>query len=661
MIRNNEDERMREEKLIQIRMLTKTINWEVVQTLTGSEADLASAGYRQLKDQLSMLCAVNPYCRFLYLMGQRQDGTIFFFVDSEPPDSKDYSPPGQIYYEASDAVRRVFDSGKETIVGPTTDRWGTWINALAPWTAPHNEKFVTVVVGMDIDIRNWNREIVLRSLVPVVITLMLEVLIIFFFILQWRTERAKQRIADSEARLTVSESKYRSVVENIQDIFYRVDANNIITMASPSAASIFGYDSADELVGRDTAVFWANPDQCSDMRTELNRAGEVREWEIEARRRDGTLLILAATVHLIRDEQGNPAGYEGICRNITDRKQAESALKKSEEKYRLLIENSHDVIYTISADGVFIFVSPAWTALLGHPVDRVVGQPFQQFVHPDDVPACMAFLKSVIETGQRQEGVVYRIRHIDGSWYWHTSSAVPLRDESGTIIGFEGICRDITQRKRAEEALRENRARLHMALEGSKAGLWDWNIKTGETVFNDRWAEIVGCTLKELGPTSIRTWIDLCHPDDLKKSNMLLEKHFSKESDYYDCEARMKHKDGRWVWIHDRGKVVEWDKDGRPVRMIGTHVDITGRKNAETERERLMLELKNAFESIKTLRGLLPICASCKKIRNDKGYWEQIETYIRERSDAEFSHGICPECAKKIYPEFYDENGNRIE
>lgn len=534
MISRNEDERMREEKLIQVRMLAKTINWEIVQTLTGSEADLESAGYRQLKNQLSMLCAVNPYCRFLYLMGQRQDGMIFFLVDSEPPDSKDYSPPGQVYYEASDDVRRVFTSEREVIVGPTTDRWGTWINALIPKTIQHNEKSVTVVAGMDIDIRNWRKEIASRSLVPVLITLLLEALVIFVFVLQWRTERAKQRIAESEARLAGSESKYRSVVENIQDVFYRVNADNIITMASPSAARLFGYDSTDELIGKDPAVLWADPDKCDAMRNELKGAGRVREWEIEARRRDGALLILAATLHLIRDEQGNPAGYEGICHDITDR-------------------------------------------------------------------------------------------------------------------------------RRAEEALHESTARLHMALEGTKAGLWDWNVQTGQTVFNERWAEIVGYSLKELEPTSIQTWIDRCHPEDLEKSNKLLEKHFSRESEYYDCEVRMKHKEGTWIWVHDRGKVVEWDQNGNPVRMIGTHIDISKRKNSEAEREMLLYELKNAFENIKTLRGLLPICASCKKVRNDKGYWEQIEIYIEERSDAEFSHGLCPECAKKLYPEFYDQDGNRKE
>ncbi|MEI6262765.1 MAG: CHASE domain-containing protein [Deltaproteobacteria bacterium] len=132
-------------------------------------------------------------------------------------------------------------------------------------------------------------------------------------------------------------------------------------------------------------------------------------------------------------------------------------LRESKEKYRLLVENSHDIIYTLTADGVFVFVSPAWTVLLGHPFNQVVGTSFQSFVHPDDIPGCMGFLQAVIETGQRQEGVEYRVQHTDGSWYWHTSSGVPFKDEAGAIIGFYGIARDITKHRRLEEALTQIR------------------------------------------------------------------------------------------------------------------------------------------------------------------------------------------------------------
>jgi len=96
------------------------------------------------------------------------------------------------------------------------------------------------------------------------------------------------------------------------------------------------------------------------------------------------------------------------------------------------------------------------------------------------------------------------------------------------------------------------------------------------------------------------------------------------------------------------------DDDGAVIGAIESIRDISDRKRQEKEREKLIQELQEALSEVRKLSGMLPICASCKKIRDDKGYWQQVEAYITQHSEAEFSHGICPDCAKKLYPEFYD-------
>jgi len=181
----------------------------------------------------------------------------------------------------------------------------------------------------------------------------------------------------------------------------------------------------------------------------------------------GEILYLDTCKIPLFDAQGKVSGILAVATDVTERKKIEEALKKSEEKHRLLVENNHDIIYSLTADGIFIFVSRAWTMLLGYPADHVIGSSFREFVHPDDIPACLTWLERVIETGERQEGIEYRVRHVNGSWFWHTSSAVPLRDESGHVIGFEGTARDITEHKRAMDAISDARNLMTSMLESS--------------------------------------------------------------------------------------------------------------------------------------------------------------------------------------------------
>jgi PAS domain S-box-containing protein len=141
----------------------------------------------------------------------------------------------------------------------------------------------------------------------------------------------------------------------------------------------------------------------------------------------------------------------------------------------------------------------------------------------------------------------------------------------------------------------ENKNReLELIISATNTATWEWNIVTGETRFNERWAEIVGYTLSELQPTTINTWLNLCHPDDLKISEAAINRHFSGESDFYDCECRMRHKSGHYVWVHDKGKLIERTPQGTPLRMLGTHSDITKRK---LQGEKLEAE-KNKFQKI---------------------------------------------------------------
>ncbi len=145
------------------------------------------------------------------------------------------------------------------------------------------------------------------------------------------------------------------------------------------------------------------------------------------------------------------------------------------------------------------------------------------------------------------------------------------------------VTRDISERKQAQIQLANQKMRLDHILDGTNVGTWEWNVQTGETIFNRRWAEIIGYTLEEISPTSIQTWVDFCHPEDLESSHRLLEECFEGRSEFYEFECRMKHKNGSWVWVLDRGKVATWTREGEPEWMYGTHQDVTERKQTMAE------------------------------------------------------------------------------
>jgi len=190
-------------------------------------------------------------------------------------------------------------------------------------------------------------------------------------------------------------------------------------------------------------------------------------------------------------------------------------------------------------------------------------------------------MREALNAGQGFRGELIN-RAKDGRIYWNDIDIQPLHDEQGTHTGFMAIQTDITARKEAERGLARERQSLQNIIEGTQVGTWEWNVETGKTEFNERWAQIVGYTLAELGETNIQTWADFAHPDDQRVSALALERHFDGLTPAYECEARMRHRDGHWVWVLDRGKIFSRSADGRPRWMAGTHMDITGRKQAET-------------------------------------------------------------------------------
>ena len=177
------DREMRASLSLEARLIASGVNEERIAALTGTDADLTNPAYLQLKDQLAATRSNYPHCRFIYLLGRKPGGAIFFFVDSESADSKDCSPPGQIYDEATDGFSRVFTSGGEAVEGPVADRWGNWVSVLAPVCrsqTPLDNQGTRIVaaLGMDVAASDWIRMLVLSGLPSILLTVVLVVILL---------------------------------------------------------------------------------------------------------------------------------------------------------------------------------------------------------------------------------------------------------------------------------------------------------------------------------------------------------------------------------------------------------------------------------------------------------------------------------------------------
>ena len=189
--------------------------------------------------------------------------------------------------------------------------------------------------------------------------------------------------------------------------------------------------------------------------------------------------------------------------------------------------------------------------------------------------------------------------------------------------------------------MREILWRMDSVIEWTRLGTWQWNVQTGEAVFNEQWANMLGYKLDELAPVGITTWESLTFPEDTKKVRDLLERHFSGELPYFDCECRMVHKDGRLVWIRDRGRVFTRDGNGKPLMMFGTHSDITDRKEAEKallktseENKNLLGELQHRVKnSFAMISSMMAIASGSNASPETKLALEELDSRVRSVSE----------------------------
>jgi diguanylate cyclase (GGDEF)-like protein/PAS domain S-box-containing protein len=285
-------------------------------------------------------------------------------------------------------------------------------------------------------------------------------------------------------------------------------------------------------------------------------------------------LIVEAHLRLHEARRAREADADQRCA-------AEAALRASEQRFRLLAETTTDVILWSDLDTTRRYVSPSVRTVLGYDPDELIGTKPLDFVHADDVAGFGRVLDDLTQARVDHASTRQRYRRKDGQWLCMDVSQSLARDPvTQRPTGYVTSLRDITERRAVEDALRVSQERLALALNSGSDGLWDWNVTTGEVELSDHWAAMLDYDSREIRP-HISSWNSLIHPDDAERSRQVLLDHFEDRTPTFECEYRLRAKQGHYIWLLARGKVVSRDSDGVPLRVVGTHFDITRRKSDE--------------------------------------------------------------------------------
>ncbi|MEG4032978.1 PAS domain S-box protein [Microcoleus sp. S36b_A4] len=412
-------------------------------------------------------------------------------------------------------------------------------------------------------------------------------------------------LKQAEAALRESEARFRSLVENIPGAICRslYDAEWTMLFISDEIEVISGYPAGDFI--RNNPLSFASIVHEADKEMvdrQISAAVESKQpYNLEYR------IVCADGAVRWMSERGRPTyNLEGLVLwldraifDITDRKQAELTLCLVTQA----VDSASDAIAIADLDGYSVYHNQAFIQRYGYTVEELnnAGGPAVMYPKSQDLRK----LFRVMRKGFSWESEI-EIKSKNGDIIETFLRANCIKNSASQPIGMIAIIADLTEIKRTESALKLSQERLQLAVSGSSLGLWDWNIPTGETYFDFYWKSMLGYAETEI-ENNLKGWESLLHPEDRVKVMECLNSYLEGETDIYEVEFRMLNKAGNWQWILAMGKVVEYDEWGAPLRITGTHKDISARVAAEAEKTQLIASLQQLAEQLQAAQKIARI------------------------------------------------------
>jgi PAS domain S-box-containing protein len=397
----------------------------------------------------------------------------------------------------------------------------------------------------------------------------------------------------AEGALQESQRQYREIVELASVGIFRSTPEGRILLANPALATMLGYQSPDDLreldLGRD---IYLRPEDRAELVARYERSAKPWTVEVEWRKRDGTPLWVQISAHAVPDDAGRTLYFESFVQDVTERRRSVDALRLSEARYRALATNlpdtsvflyDHALRYVLVDGGTLEGVGFSKQALEGRTIFEVL---------PAEVCERLAPLRRAALAG---EIVTFEDEY---GGRIHAVQLLPIRDGSGAIIYGMGVAVDITERRRAEQALQESEQRLQLVTRATTDSVWDWDLVTNALWWGETFHTLFGYAPDELEP-GIESWHSRLHPDDRERVITGIRGTIDSGETFWSDEYRFRRKDGAYAEIYDRGYVIH-DEKRRPVRMVGSMMEVSERKRTEAQLRNLAARLEAIREEERT-------------------------------------------------------------
>ncbi len=447
---------LRRDLLEQTSLIALSMDHEEVRVLLTASTGMEPEAYPYIREKLASLRNALPRIRFVYLLAAR-GSDIVFLADSEPPDSPDYSPLGEVYSYATPALRALFQDGPPFVEGPVSDSFGTWFSGLAAVRNPDTGEMLAVA-GADIPAAEWESVVAAQRLIPIALTLAAAVFVLSFLL-------AHQRIRFSMERVYSAESLYRALVEGTPNAVMLLERTGRLLAMNQRGATLLCPNAA-RIEGTAFVDLWT-PETRAEAERALERIGRGESATFDATHRadDSQSFVFNVTLSPVSESGGGIPQAVAIAINITERRKAEEAIKESERNLAVTLRSIGDAVIATDPHGRVTQMNPEAERLTGWSAAEALGKLLAEvfrIIHEDSREP----LESPVDKVMRLDSVVTLANHTlliarDGTEHPIADSAAPIRtEEGGAMLGVVLVFRDQSAERRREQALRDSEERF---------------------------------------------------------------------------------------------------------------------------------------------------------------------------------------------------------